>query len=283
MEQKFNTRYDCKECNRLFMASDVAMKVRCPHCNFLNVFKEEPEVVFPAWVAPEMPIYTLDEASKIARSTLDEDQDRVQGWEKLSVNYEGIETAYTKSIAANLNKELVYATKVSAHIQATISQIFECIWDPRGEMIWNTATVSKINVLEDSPSEQLVHYQLKKIAAINLQNDVVVRRSVIDLSPKQRWIYCVSEKTNPESQAGWVRGLVLFGGILIEAVNPKQCKVSWVWSFDVNKKLSVRVKDEEPKKVALRLCKLKKKIEDDIRLAARTKEYEAVKNIGFDN
>jgi len=59
--------------------------------------------------------------------------------------------------------------------------------------------------------------------------------------------------------------------------------VSWIWSYDINKKLSVRSKDEEPKKVALRLCKLKKKIEDDIRLVARSKEYEAQKSKGFDN
>jgi len=91
------------------------------------------------------------------------------------------------------------------------------------------------------------------------------------------------KKTNPESQPGWVRGLVLFGAVLIEAVDATKCKVSWIWSFDINKKLAVKYKDEEPKKVALRLFKLKQKIEGDIKLAARTKEYEAQKNQGFDN
>jgi len=91
------------------------------------------------------------------------------------------------------------------------------------------------------------------------------------------------KKTNPESQPNWCRGIVPFGGVLIQAVDAQRCKVSWIWSFDINKKLSVKSKDEEPKKVALRLCKLKKKIEDDFRLAARAKEYEAQKNKGFDN
>jgi len=77
-----------------------------------------------------------------------------------------------------------------------------------------------------------------------------------------------------------VRGYLVLGGFLIEAINRNSCKVSTIWAFDINKKfLSVKSpKDEEPKKTALRLCKLKKKIEDDARLAARTQEYEAQKN-----
>jgi hypothetical protein len=264
------------------MASEYAMKVKCPHCNQMNVFREEPEQIFPHWVAKEIPIYTLDEASNVAEKLLAENTERVEGWEALVQNYEGIETAHTKAIAVNQNKELIYATKVTSHINCSINQIFDCYWDPRGEMIWNTASISKIEILKDNGSDQLVHYQLKKNPTINLQNDIVIRRSNVE-SHKQRWIYCVSEKTNPESQPGWVRGIVPFGGVLIQSIEPQRCKVSWIWAFDINKKLSVKSKDEEPKKVALRLCKLKKKIEDDLRLIARSKEYEAQKSKGFDN
>jgi len=144
---------------------------------------------------------------------------------------------------------------------ASINQIFDCYWNPKGEMIWNTASVSDVKILEDKNSEQLVMIQLKKVPTINLQNDLVIRRTVIDQSQRQRWIYCVSEP-NTQAQAPWTRGLVLFGAVLIEAVDSQKCKVSWIWAFDINKKLSVKYKDEEPKKVALRLCKLKKKIEE---------------------
>jgi len=60
--------------------------------------------------------------------------------------------------------------------------------------------------------------------------------------------------------------------------------VSLIWCFDVNKKLSVKLKDEEPKRVALRLCKIKKKIEDESLLAARTQAYQEQKdnNKGFE-
>jgi hypothetical protein len=251
----------------------------------MNVFREEPEVELPPWVAPEMPIYTLDEAGQIARKYLDEDPERAEGWEKVPIpsTHEGIESIWTKPIAANLTREFVYCTKVVGTINATINQIYDCYWNPKGELTWNTASVTSVKILEDKGAEQQVHVQLKKNPSVNIQNDLVIRRTVIDLSPKQRWIYCVSEKTNPESQPGWVRGLVLFGGVLIEAISSQQCRVSWVWSFDINKKLSVKYKDEEPKKVALRLFKMKQKIEGDIRLAARTKEYENQKNQGFDS
>jgi len=275
-------RYECQKCSRMYMASEYAQKVKCPHCNHVNVFKEEPELVLPHWVAKEIPIYTIDEASNVAEKLLAENTDRVEGWETLAQTYEGIETAHTKAICINQNKELIYATKITAHINGSLNQIFDCYWDPRGEMIWNTATIAKIEILKDNGSDQLVHYQLKKNPTINLQNDLVIRRSNVE-SHKQKWIYCVSEKTNPEAQAGWTRGIVPFGGVLIQSIEPQRCKVSWIWAFDINKKLSVRSKDEEPKKVALRLCKLKKKIEDDIRLVSKTREYEAQKSKGFDN
>jgi len=145
------------------MASDTAAKVRCPHCQYLNVFRDaEPEPDLPSYVAPQMPIYSLDEAGDTARKYLNEDPESNEGWEKVAVTYEGIESAWTKPIAANLNREYVYCTKVTAHINATISQIFDCYWNPKGEMIWNTASVSDVKILEDKNSEQLVHINLKK-------------------------------------------------------------------------------------------------------------------------
>jgi len=105
-----------------------------------------------------------------------------------------------------------------------------------------------------------------------------VYRRYYEESYNRIWIWCVSEKTNPESQPGWVRGIVILGGMLIEAVDANRCKATLIWSFDINKKLSVRCKDEEPKKVALRLCKIKKKIEDEARVQALAQEYEATKS-----
>jgi len=247
----------------------------------MNIFRPDPEKTFPHWVKKEIPVYKIDEASDIAKKYLNEDPERAEGWEKTGVNYEGIDSSWTKPIVVNQNEEMIYVSKASAYIAATVKQIFDCIWDPRGEMIWNTQTVQKIDIVHDDFSNQLVHQQLKKVPAINLQNDLLIRRAFLE-SHKSTWIYYVSEKGKPDPAPTYTRGLLLFGGILIEAVDARRCRVSFVWSFDINKKLSVKYKDEECKKVALRLCKLKKKIEDDLRLAARAKEYEAQKNVGFD-
>jgi len=273
---RMNTRYVCKKCERSFMASETAMRVKCPHCEFLNVFVEEPEKVVPPWVDKEIPIYTPEEASARAQALLRENPQTTEGWEPVDMTYEGIDSCFTKAIALNQNKENVYATKVIATISATAKQIFEAYWDPRSEMQWNAGTCTKIQILHDDFTNQLVLQQQKKLVTVNLQNDIAYRR-FWEESHKQMWVYCVSEKTKPESQEGWVRGLVVLGGFLIETIAADRCKVSLIWSFDINKKLSVHFKDEEPKKVALRLCKLKKKIEDEARLAMRTQAYEAQK------
>jgi len=277
----YTTRYNCQSCSRMFMASETATRVKCPNCQFLNVFVPEPELLLPPWVEKEIPIYTPEEASARALELLGENAETTEGWEKIAVTYEGIDACYAKAIAVNQNGENVYATKVSAIINGTVKQIFNIYWDPKAEMQWNAATCAKIQILHDDFTNQLILQQQKKLATVNIQNDLCYRR-FFNETENQIWIYCVSEKTTPEVQPGWVRGIVVLGGFLIEALDANSCMVSLIWSFDVNKKLSVKLKDEESKKTALRLCKIKKKLEDDARLADRTQEYQAQKERGKD-
>jgi len=259
MSTKLTARYDCQKCTRMFMASETVARVKCPNCQFLNVFVEEPELILPPWVAREIPIYTPEEASARAKELLAEDPETAVGWEKVAVTYDGIDECYAKGLAVNQNNDYVYATRVSAVISGSVKQIFDAYWDPKAEMQWNTATCVKIQILHDDFTNQLILQQHKKLVTVNFQNDLAYRRCFIEESDHSTWVYCVSENTTPESQPGWVRGILVLGGLLIEAIDADRCKVSLIWSFDINKKISVKSKDEEPKKTALRLCKLKKK------------------------
>jgi len=145
------------------MASETAKRVKCPHCDFMNVFVEEPEIVIPPWVDKEIPFYTPEEASARAQGLLQENPQTV-GWEAVQVTYEGVDSCFSKAIAINQNKEWVYATKASAIINGSMKQIFDVYWDPRAEMQWNAGTCVKIQILHDDFTNQLVLQQQKKIS-----------------------------------------------------------------------------------------------------------------------
>jgi len=157
-----NTRYECQKCTRNFMASENVAKVKCPHCQFMNVFIGEPELVLPPYVLKEIPIYTNEEASARSLQLLSENPETTEGWELVSVNYEGIDPCYMKPIAINQNKEYVHATKVSATINAPVKIVFNVYWDLKEEMHWNSATCSKLQILHDDFSNQLILQQQKK-------------------------------------------------------------------------------------------------------------------------
>lgn len=131
---------------------------------------------------------------------------------------------------------------------------------------------------------------------VNMQNDVVFRRAYDKNPDGSIWAYAVSEAGGPPAKPGFTRGTVVFGGMLAVPEGKKygkpgcrrgkenfsdwflfRTRVTIIWCFDYNKKLQVRYNDEEPKRTALRLCKIKKMIEDAAVVAARAAEYERQK------
>jgi len=158
------TRYTCEQCTRHFVAAATATKIPCPNCNFVNVLRPGADTGTGADTTglPQVPQYDLNEASAAAKAYVNEDPER-NGWSKVNVTYEGVEGCWSKAIASNINSDKVYVNKASAIMDAPPDQVLSVYWNPRLELEWNATTVSKVTLLEDLSSIQVLHHELKKM------------------------------------------------------------------------------------------------------------------------
>jgi len=275
-------RYTCSKCSRHFVAAVTAVQISCPNCNFVNILKPD-AVVGPGdqpAVPRQVPQYTLEEASGVAKALVAQDPENNPDWTKVNVTYEGVEGCWSKLISLNINNDKVYANKATGLIDASPDIVLSVYWNGRAEVEWNTTTVQKVTLLEDLSSVQLFHHELKKNAMVNMQNDIVFRRAYDRNPDGSIWAYAVSEASGPPVKPGITRGTVVFGGMLAKKEGNKT-RVTLIWCFDYNKKLQVKYNDEEPKRTALRLCKIKKMIEDAAAVAVRAAEYEKQKSASY--
>jgi len=86
-------------------------------------------------------------------------------------------------------------------------------------------------------------------------------------------VYAASESVGPEAKPPLSRGTVVFGGFLIKPIGNNKSHVTLIWCSDHNKVLKTRYNDEESKRTALRLCRIKKMIDDAATLVQRTADY----------
>jgi len=271
-------RYTCTQCKRNFVAGTSATKISCPNCNYVNILQAEvaSSTAEHGSVPAQVPTYTLEEASGVARALVSQDPSG-HGWSPVTVAYEGVEGCWTKHIAMNINNDKIFVNKAVSVINATPDQVLSVYWNGRAELEWNATTVSKVTLLEDLHSVQVFHQELKKNAIVNMQNDIVFRRAYDKNSNGSIWAYAVSEN-GPAPKPGLTRGIVVFGGLLAQPEG-KKTRITLIWCFDYNKKLQVKYGDEEPKRTALRVSKIKKMIEDAAIVAQKTADYEKQKSL----
>jgi len=162
-------------------------------------------------------------------------------------------------------------------MDASPDQVLSVYWNPRLELEWNATTISKVTLLEDLSSIQLLHHEIKKNTIVNMQNDVVFRRAYDKNSDGSIWVYAASDPAGPAVKPPLTRGTIVFGGLLVKPIGNYKSHVTLVWCFDYNKKLQVKYVDEEPKRTALRLCRVKKMIDDAAAVAQKTSDYERQK------
>jgi len=105
-----------------------------------------------------------------------------------------------------------------------------------------------------------------------MQNDLVFRRAYDKNPDRSIWVYAASDD-KAAVRPPFTRGSVVFGGVLISPIGNNKSRVTLIWCFDYNKKLQVRYTDEEPKKTALRLCRIKKLIDEAAVGAQKAAEY----------
>jgi len=137
------------------------------------------------------------------------------------------------------------------------------------ELEWDVNTVSHIKVVEDNGYNSLVLKEHKTTSAATLKNDVLVRRSYEEYFD-EIWCTGVSEKSpNVPERSGWRRAYLIFSGLKIQQIDEKQCEVSFVHCFDFGGWIHVKFVEDEQKRVALRLSRIKKKVEDDAKAPPR--------------
>jgi hypothetical protein len=240
-------------------------RVKCPTCGVIN------ELVAPSasplhYPPPKDPVpqYSIHEVPGVCRRLLDES---VSQWIEVRHNSEGIDSCYKKVYGCDKEKNDVYVTKAKAMVNAPMSAILNVYWN--NEHDWDVSTVSLIKIMEDNGNNRIVLKEHKTASAATLRNDVVVR-SIYEEYADHIWCYAVSEKyqTLPE-KGGWRRGHLVLCGLLIQQVESNLCEVSFVNCFDFGGWIHVKFVEDEQKKVAGRLSRIKKKAEEDYKQSRR--------------
>jgi len=250
----------------MFVTEGNATRVQCPHCRAISNLSGAAANpgVRPGRtniVLDHRPNYSIEEASRVAKQQLAEAaSDPNNGWELISVNYERIISCYSKSYCLDKEKNEVFCTKGTAHINGDPQTIMDVYWSVDQELNWNASTVQTITVVsqQDHPVlQQLVYQTHKTTSAATLKNDACILK-VRD--PKgidgDLWSFAVSQFTDPETKANFRRGWLVFGGLHIQPTQNNVCEVSLVWCWDFNGWTHEKFVLEEKKRAALRLSKI---------------------------
>jgi len=154
----------------------------------------------------------------------------------------------------------VYVTKAKCHIDVPMNVIHNVYWN--WESDWDSSTVAHIKVIEDGGNNRLLMKEHKTTSAATLKNDLVVRQIYEDYGD-HIWCYAVSEKcTTVPEKGGYRRGQLVLSGFLIQPEGGDRCEVSFINCFDFGGFIHVKFIDEEQKRVAILLSRIKIKSEE---------------------
>jgi len=250
-------RVNCSSCTKLFITTVAVTKVKCPSCGAVNHLDVGPEAKSAVPLVQSVPQYSFHEVSSVAKQLLDES---VSLWIEVKVS-EG--SCHKKLYCLDKEKNEVYVTKATTTIDGTMDAILDVYWN--WELEWDSSTVALIKILEDNGNNRLTLKEHKTTSAATLKNDVIVR-SAYEQYSDHIWSYAVSEKSTIPERGGWRRAHLILSGFRIQRIEENRCEVTFIHSFDFGGWIHVKFIEEEQKKVALRLSRIKKKVEDDARI-----------------
>jgi len=253
----------CGSCSKPFIITSQLTKVKCPECGVINQLAMEGGTQTSTQNKDAVPHFSIQEASSEARRMLEES---TSFWVDIKVPHAEVDSCYKRVYGYDKdgNNE-VFVTKAKTFIKAPMNWVLEVYWN--GEYDWDNSTVAVIKLIENNGNNRLMLKEHKTTSAATLRNDLVVR-SVYEEYSDHIWCYATSEVCpTVVEKGGWRRGHVVFAGLLISAVDGQSCEASYVSCFDFGGWIHVKFIDEEQKKVAMRLSKIKKKAEDDFRKA----------------
>jgi hypothetical protein len=251
------------------ITSQNLTKVKCPNCATVNQLVTEGNPAASQQASSysgsrdPVPVYSIHDVSRIARGLLDES---TSFWVEVTVPHvDGIDSCYKRVYGYDRDRQNeVYVTKAKAYINAPMRVVHNVYWNK--ELDWDSSTVGMIKYYEDNVNNRLILKEHKTTSAATLRNDLVVR-AVYEEYNDHVWYYATSETypTLPE-KGGWRRGHLVLQGCLVTELDNNRCEVSFINCFDFGGWIHVKFIDEEQKKVAGRLSRIKKRAEDDYKL-----------------
>jgi len=230
--------------------------------------------VLPPYVLPSVPKYTLAQAKIAAKNLLDEPTTEDEGWLEVAgaTNYEGIASCYSRIYCVNENYDEIYCSKAeSLEVECTMQQALDTLWDLDCELrVWNNASLKTAAILESNSSrtEQVVYQERKVHASISMPGDVILRRAyeAVENDYAFSWAASTDYASKPPVR-GTRRCFLLISAFYIKAISPRTCKISACSSYYETGNVPAVAVTEECKRVALRICRIVKRIGEVVRIS----------------
>jgi len=264
-------QYDCQHCKKAFRGNDGVQRIRCPHCKQTNIVMI-PDL--PNYCRKSVPSFSLPEAKEEALKLIKEYTTPENGWEEVAgaTNYEGVASCHSRVYCVNDNYDEIFVSKATSHqVDCSIQQVMGVFWDLDAEIkVWNNSTLKSASILESSNSntEQLVYQERKVHASISMGGDVVLRRAydAIENDYFFSWATSVPSPLKPV-QKNLRRCFLLVSGFYAKALSPTSCTISSVASYYETGNVPTVAITEECKRVALRICRIVKRIQEVVRIS----------------
>jgi len=257
---------ECAKCKKTFRGNQLAERIRCPLCNFVNLLNVKP---LDPWVKPEVPKLTLQETRALVESIFNENVSG-PGWEPVVTSYEYIASCNARQFCVGDNgNEVWVGIAESVVVPGKIEETFNVFWSLEEEMKWNTTSLKTNELVESNGTEQVVYQERKTHSSISMQGDILYRRTY------EKWedfIICWGKPevhSKKPARGGWRRCEIVFLGFQVTKAGEDSCQIAMTSAFHELGNVPGLVIQDELKKISLRVSKVISRAADIKRLNSR--------------
>jgi len=249
---------DCAKCGKPFRGNAAAERIRCPHCQHVNLLNVPP---LDPWVIPTLPRYSQDEALATAQKIMSENT-LADPWEPVDVKYEFVKEISTRCYCIGDNgNEVWVGVARSEDFPGNIKQCFDIFWNLQEELKWNTTTLKQTQLIEEQGDTQVVYQERKVHSSLSFGADVVYARTY-----KAFETHCLAWGAScqhpKKGKQGTLRrcDIVFFGFQVVPGATPGTISITLTSAFNELGNIPKLVIIDELKKISLRVCKIAKRV-----------------------
>jgi hypothetical protein len=215
-----------------------------------------------------MPRYSLDETLATVKKVMAENSFEYP-WEPVDVKYELVASIQARTFCIGDNGNEVYVGIArSETVPGNPRQVFDIWWNLQEELKWNTTTLKTTQLIEESGDTQVVYQDRKVHSSVSFGADVVYRRSIkLFQDHFYAWGQSVEHPRKPKNPQ-LRRCDIVFFGFHVQQVANDSVVLTLTSAFNELGNIPKIVIIDELKKIALRVCKVAKRLEE-VRRASR--------------